>query len=561
MKHLKKLSALLIALVMVLSMGVMASAAEGDVKLSVTGPVDGHTYKYFQLFTGDLSGEDDSKLSNVKWGANVASSIKYYEKASADATEFTVEKTISPTAGEAVPQAVLDYVSSLASKSGTDVAQTTANIISAWVTGDGTEIPAAGVDVAPGYYVIKDSYTDPDAEQTTTLSTTIVAVVDDVAITPKAGTTEHHKEVLDVNDTNDTAIDLTNLIGITSGWDKTADHDWGDHVPFKLTTTIGSDFAKYTSYYLAVSDTLHDGLILDQDSIKVYVNGVLATEGTDDGTYSLTKEAKSFKVEFEKLNGNTNAAAGRNVVIVYTATLDKATAVIGNPGNLNESFAEFSNNPNGDQTGKGKTPTDTALVFTYKTDVDKIKADGTSLDGAGFTLYKKYKAAVAGKTNVAGTTPTGAKADTFPAGEFWYAVETISSGTNFEFKAIDDGTYKLVESTTPRGYNTIDPITLVVTATHGVDEEADRGYSVSVLNAGNDNFKAAANGGEITFTKTNETEKELVSGEIYSEIINQAGSVLPSTGGIGRRIFIVSGSILLVGAAILLITRRRMSAR
>ena len=573
MKKFKKIMALAIAMVMVLSMSmaVFADASDptttddGKVTLSVTGPVEGHTYKYLQLFTGDLSGSDDSKLSNVKWGADVAPSIKYYEKADAEATTFTVEKTINPTVGDSVPQVVLDYLASLASKAATQdgtpgaAAQDTADIISAWVTGDGTEIPAAGVKVDPGYYVVKDAYTDSTADQTTTLSTNIIAVVDDVAITPKAGTTEHEKKVLDVNDTTDTALDLTKLKDVAdASWLDSADHDFGDKVPFKLTTTIASDFAKYDEYFLKVSDTLGTGLKLDQSSIEVYVDGVKATAGAadaKDGTYNVAVNGQTFTITFAKLNGNTNAAAGKKVVVYYTATLDKDSAVIGNDGNPNTSYAEFSNNPNGDQEGTAKTPEDTVVVFTYKTDVDKIDADGNALKGAGFTLYKKYKAEVAGKTNAA--------AELGKTGEFWYAVGDEVKGTdvtNFEFKGIDDGTYLFVETTTPEGYNTIDPITIVVTATHEAKEGSTYGYAITSLDAGNNDFAAAANGGEVKFTKKNKTEKTLASGEIYSEIVNNSGTVLPSTGGIGTTIFYIIGAILVIGAGVVLVTRRRMSA-
>ena len=539
----------------------MTFGATGDVTLSVTNPVDGHKYKYFQLFTGELSGNDDSSLSNVKWGADVASSIKYYEKATPEATEYTSEKTTSPTIGSAVPQAVLDYLASLTGKTPTDAAQTTANIISAWVTGNGTEIPAAGIGVAPGYYVVKDEYTDANADQTTTLSTNIIAVVDDVAIIPKAGTTEHKKEVVDVNDTTDTKLDLSNLVGLT-GWSDSADYDIGDDVPFKLTTKIASDFAKYKAYVLKVHDTLGTGLSLNADSIKVYVDGKEATKGDADGNYKVTTNGQSFAVEFGKLNANTNAAADKEVVVYYTAKLTGDNVVIGNPGNPNTSYAEFSNNPNGDQSGTTTTPDDTVVVFTYKTDVDKVDPDGAALSGAGFTLYKKYNAAVTGKTNVAGSTPAGAKADTFPTGEFWYEVATISNVTNFEFKGIDDGTYVLAESTTPSGYNTIDPITLVVTATHGTstDNEATHGYKVTVLCAGNNTFVADPKGGDIKFTKKDKTEKSLTTGEIYSEIVNQKGATLPSTGGMGTTIFYIIGVVLLAGAAIILVTKRRMNA-
>lgn len=563
MKTFKKIMALVIAMVMVVAMSIPAMA---DVALSVNSPVDGHTYKYFQLFTGDLS---DSTLSNVKWGADAAASIKYKEKANADATEYTVEKTVTPTVGQPVPAEVLDYVAHLA-KAGDGIEQDIADEITAWVTGDGTAI-AASTQVPTGYYVIKDEYTNPADRQTTTISTNIVAVVNDTTISPKAGTTEHKKEVVDVNDTEDTKLDLSNLKGLT-GWQGSADYDFGDKVPFKLTTKIGSDFAKYDTYKLKVTDTMCNGLTLDASSIVVYVGETLATKATDtpagEGEYTLTTSEHGLTVYFADLNKVDTAAAGVEVTVYYTATLnaDGTNVIIGNDGNLNTSYAEFSNNPNAEDEGKsmGKTPDDTAVVFTYKTDVDKIDADGEPLAGAGFTLYKKVKSAdaiPAGKTQVTGT-PAGAKSDTFSTG-VWYAVKTATASAtqNFEFAGIDDGTYVLVESTTPDGYNTMDPITLVVTATHGEDANSSTKYSVSVLDAGNTAFKADPKGGQVTFTKKKEdTEKTLTTGEIYSEIVNEQGTVLPTTGGIGTTIFYVVGAILVLGAGIILVTKRRMSA-
>ena len=519
MKKVRTLFALVLAVATVLAMSATAFAAPADTTLKISSPVAGHTYTAYQLFVGDLSEDETTHaktLSDVKWGSDVASSISY------KVGEET--KTLSPKAGDPVPQAVLDYVAGL---TGTDEAK--ANVIGSWVSGNGTTVGADNVTVKTGYYVIKDAYTDATADQTTTLSTFMCKVVGPTAAAPKAGTTEHKKEVLDINDTTDTALDLTNLKNVdASKWSDSADHDFGDHVPFKLTTTIGSDFAKYDSYYLAVSDNLFDGLILDQNSIEVYVNGEKATEGTEAGQYSLTKADKSFKVEFTKLNGNTNAAAGRDVVVYYTATLDKDTAIIGNPGNWNESYAEFSNNPNGDQSGKGKTPEDTAVVFTYKTVVDKIKADKTPLPGAEFTLVKQLKD---------GTTKE-------------IAVVKTDNGTKFTFNGLDDGTYVLTETVTPPGYNTIDPITFVVSATHEDEERTGNVKTLTVKNSDGTDFT-----GEITFSTTP------AEGTISTAIVNQEGSTLPETGGIGTIIFYVLGSLLVVGCGIVLISKRRMESR
>jgi fimbrial isopeptide formation D2 family protein/LPXTG-motif cell wall-anchored protein len=502
-----------------------ALAAPADVTLKVTDAVDGHDYVYYQLLVGDLSG-DKTKLSNVVWGADVAASITYGEK------------TIAPVADEEVPEDFLTYLSGL---TGDDEA--IANTVSAMVTGDGHAISANGVTVKTGYYVVKDAYTDPAAEQTTTLSTNVVRIVESTAITPKAGTTEHKKEVADINDSTEVAFDLNNLKGIDSSkWDDSADYDFGDKVPFKLTTKIGSDFAKYDNYYLAVNDTLKDGLKLDQDSIKVYVDGELATEGTEAGQYSLTKADKSFKVEFTKLNGNAKAAAGKEVVVYYTATLDAATAVIGETGNWNESFAEFSNNPNGNQEGKGHTPKDTAVVFTYKTDVDKVNKDKQPLVGAEFTLTKKLKNGTTVDIAVVKFTKDGVETTKVADG----TSTSQGDATKFSFKGLDDGIYTLTETVTPDGYNTIDPVTFQIVATHNGEGH------ITDLDVQNEDGTAFT--GNLEFTKSAPT------GTLATSVVNNSGATLPSTGGIGTTIFYIAGGILVLAAVILLVTKRRMSS-
>ena len=166
---------MVLAMVIVLS---VASVAFADVSLTVNA-VEGHSYKYWQLFVGDLA-DDGKTLSNVKWGSNAAASIPY--KKASGSNEFTVDATIAPTTGAAVPAAVLEYLASLASDT-----LATANTITAWVTGNGTAI-GDNTEVPTGYYVIKDSYTDPSVAHDTTLSTNVVEIVGPTQITPKVGT-------------------------------------------------------------------------------------------------------------------------------------------------------------------------------------------------------------------------------------------------------------------------------------------------------------------------------------------------------------------------------------
>ncbi|MBQ3459980.1 MAG: isopeptide-forming domain-containing fimbrial protein [Solobacterium sp.] len=566
MKQIKRIMAAVVVAVMTMGLFVTTAWAEPKETTIKVTPVEGHTYTAYQLFTGDLA-EDGKTLSNIKWGSNAASSIKYKTKDGSG--EYTVDATTTATAGEAVPPAVLEYLESLASKTDTDPAQATANVIGEWVTGTGVEITSTETTVLTGYYVVKDEYTEPAADQTTTLSTIVCEVVGPTTVTPKAGTTEHKKDVLDVNDSTDT-IDLTNLKDISeTSWVKYADYDFGDKVPFRLTTKIGSDFAKYNSYFLSVHDTLGSGLSLVEDSIKVYVDGTLATKGTEDGQYQVVTNGQSFEVKFTKLNGNEKAAAGKDVVVYYTATLTD-NAQIGNPGNPNESYAEFSNNPNGEQEGTADTPKDKVVVFTYKFDVDKIAKNSNETEyeaktGAGFTLYKQYASEQTDKgENQAANL---GKPDT----EFWYAVGAEKTGaTNFVFDGLDDGNYILKETTTPDGYNTMDDLAFAITATITADTDATHGYKITAL-SGPTGFAASADGGEFTFkrpkadgtgdedvtTKIDGTTNALVSGEIFGQIINQKGSVLPSTGGIGTTVFYIIGSALVLGAGVLLATKKK----
>ena len=131
--------------------------------------------------------------------------------------------------------------------------------------------------------------------------------------------------------------------------------------------------------------------------------------------------------------------------------------------------------------------------------------------------------------------------------EYWKAITVVKNaeGTTFTFSGLDDGNYRLTETKTPAGYNTIDPIEFTITAEHDVLSDSPALKSLS----GN------ATTGEITFT-SNTTE-----GSLSADVVNKAGATLPETGGIGTTIFYVLGSVLLVGAAVLLITKKRMSAQ
>ncbi len=206
------------------------------------------------------------------------------------------------------------------------------------------------------------------------------------------------------------------------------------------------------------------------------------------------------------------------------------SAVIGGAGNVNTVYTHLLQRSNPGGTGTGTTPQDKNVVFTYQLVVNKEDEGGNPLQNAGFTLYKK---------DSSGT---------------WQTVSTLAPGTDttFTFKGLDDGDYKLVESAVPEGFNKMEDIEFSITATHATSAPNP---SLTSLNG------ATADGSVITLgSGTQQATVSLSTGTISTTIVNKAGSILPSTGGIGTTLFYVVGGALAVGAAVLLITKKRMDA-
>ncbi|MDD6283165.1 MAG: prealbumin-like fold domain-containing protein, partial [Oribacterium sp.] len=169
-------------------------------------------------------------------------------------------------------------------------------------------------------------------------------------------------------------------------------------------------------------------------------------------------------------------------------------------------------------------PDDKNIVFTYKAVVNKVDQDKKSLAGAAFKLEKKK------------SDGTYATVKEFTAG----------TDTRFEFNGLDDGNYKLTETTTPAGYNTINPIEFTISAEHDTDSADPKLTRLS----GN------ATSGEATFT----ADKD--AGSLTTNVVNNQGINLPTTGGMGTRVLYAGGAaMILVGAMIIRYVIKRLNAR
>ena len=507
MKHIKKLASLLLVLVMVFALATTAFAEETAYSITINNSAKDHTYEAYQIFTGDLSG---TTLSNIVWGSGVSEAG---QTALGDAAA-KAETLKTEADAKAFAKAVAPYLTTAAGSVNT-------------VT-DGKYVISG---LAAGYYLVKDqdgSLTGDNDSYTEY----IIRVVGDVTATPKSDVPEVQKKVKDINDSTDTT---------KTDWQDSADYDIGDSIPFQLKATLANNVSSYTTYKVVFHDTLSKGLTYNNDA-KVYIGGtetngftVTATVNAD-GTTTLTVSCDDVKA----------LGAGNSSVITveYTAKLNE-NAVLGSAGNPNEAYLEYSNNPNKSEEGNnetGETPKDVVIVFTYKTIINKVDSEHNPLTGAAFKLEKLIK----GKD--------GAE-DTWTTVKEFTVDETT---TAFTFSGLDDGQYKLTETKTPAGYNTIDPIYFVIEATH--DETADA-PTLKTLNA----YLTDADGNKQTEMKEGESVNidlgtvDLTAGSITTTVVNKSGSELPSTGGIGTTIFYVLGGVLVLAAVVLLVTKKRMS--
>ena len=362
-------------------------------------------------------------------------------------------------------------------------------------------------NLKPGYYLIKDK--DDSLQGQESYTEFILHVTDDVDANVKADVPSVEKKVKDTNDTT----------GETTGWQDSADYDIGDDVPFQLTATLANNIESYKTYSLKFNDTLSKGLDYNNDAVIKLGDKVVTDSFTP--SYDATAKTLTFTCDNILAFGAKNSD---KIVVEYTAKLNE-NAEIGAAGNPNTVYLDFSNNPNnGGEGDRGKTPEDKVIVFTYKLTVNKVDKENKPLTGAEFSLFKK----VNGKDELV---------------EVKKILSTNAEGTVFGFTGLDDGTYVLRETKTPDGYNSIEDQTFTISAKH--DENSDDPKLTELT-------------GDVASGSIIDLGVMLEKGELSTDVVNNKGSVLPSTGGAGRVAIYVIGAILVLGGGIVLVTKKRV---
>ena len=551
MKLVKKMMALLLSVVMMLTMCTVVFADDANTKTLTIKTVAGHTYKVYQLLTGTAEKENGSwTLQNVAVGSSVNDT---------NITADNIIAALKDKSGAELGNAAYEYVNG-----GTAVQE---------ILGSGVDM---SVEVAQGYYVITDELATGG---TGSISRYMVIIAgENQTVTPKTETPDIDKKIIDT-DKNKT---------IDGDYKKTDTAAIGDTIEYEVTGKV-PNYEGYKYYYYVLDDTLSKGLTLDENSFVVTVGRKTLTKGTDYYVYVTKNEngTTSFKLAFKNIEEYT---VGDAISVRYNAEVNE-NAEIGTTPNTNTVKLIFSNNPNQSDRGDdgpdkpgipsstvptGKTPDRVTKTYVTELKVIKVDGDGNKLTGAEFTLTGTNLTKIKFTT---GASYVGAE-----NGTFWrlkdgtyttddpntdgidqtkyedvnkkYKTETVVtaetvSGENksviafvdengvIQFTGLDAGDYTLTETKTPKDYNTIEPIKFTIKA---IQDGA-----------------TTTEGGNIAWSSTNK-DVNLNAGTFEITVKNFKGTVLPSTGGIGTTIFYIAGAILIIGAGTLLIVKKRRNS-
>lgn len=586
MKKARKLTAVLLSLVMLLALVVPASAAE-NYSITIHNDKTGHTYEAYQIFAGTVSddetdGETDGgpMLGDITWGSGVDGAALLAALKAADEEKYGA----CTTAADVAEALGTENATAADAAAFADIA---AKHLTATVAGT-ADAPEGGnyvIEGLPaGYYLVKDSLQEDDNQTGQVLSDYIVQVLGNVTMDPKDS--DIPTVLKKVYDEEFAQGDQTRTYGL--GYNDVADWDIGDNVPFKLIASVpdAAEIEAYDTYTYTFHDTLDAGLTLlqkddqDQTTFEIYFVNDLTIDPRDQGfryldadEYTPVVNGNSFTITIDDLKtlqittaeGDQHPATNYNYIVIFYDAVLNENAEIGLPGNENSAYLEFSNNPNGD--GTGRTEDDKVIVFTYE--LDGTKVDGadvnTKLADAQFVLLNgaKSEAAVVVDGKVTewikfGTQADGTKLEIPTTYEGWTTLAQqhngliLTSDENglFNIAGLDDGTYFLREIQAPNGYNLLeDDVKLVITADTANGQDWNSGIATDALRG----LTIAVNDGE---PQPGNTE----TGIVNVTVENKQGATLPETGGMGTTLFYIIGGLLVVGAGILLVVRIRMKA-
>lgn len=504
MKHARKLASLLLALVMVFALATTAFAQDvtvGDGKGSITisNAAKGETYTIYKLFDATVSADNNS----IAYTGTIPESLNTY---------FTADKNgyISAT-DEAKDGANMSEGLKAALKEWTKTAKSTATAVS-----DGSALNFN--ELAYGYYVVTTS----QGEQAISVDSTMpnATIVDKNSSTPSGLT----KTATATATGTDKSFSIGDTVTYTVRF-KTSNYDGA-----------GENAKKIVSY--TIEDTLPDFLKdVKVTSIIVDNDGNEATPNDQTKIKAQFNEDKKIVIDwYDEANHQFLYNNGATIIITYTAVVTDKAAIDG-AGNTNNVTVKWTTEGS-DKPGPGKLE-QKEIIYTYAIALKKVNDKGVALPGAvfEFPFYVKADADNDGVYIYAGINP----------GEGLTNKITTPDDGVIVVKGVKSGSYTITEFKAPDGYNKLTgPVTVVAKKTGATST-----HTTVYLDEN----------GNITNTETEKDVKVDIANIAATAVVvvNKAGTELPSTGGMGTTVFYVLGSVLVLGAVVLLVTKKRMS--
>ena len=508
MKKLKRMMAVLLAMVMALAMSVTVFAAEGKgslkVKVNANNTLKGQTLNVYKLFDLSVSGTNYAYTVNENYKAGIIDALNLAEQ-DPEPDSAALYTKISELKGTAV-QNFADAFTAYALTNKLAATDTSGKIETA-----ATEHTFNGLDY--GYYLVYQTGTKE-------LQSSLVSV--DKAEGTKVDLKGEAPSITkDAQNTEGTSIDSVEI---------------GQIVKYVITGTI-PDTTGYDQYQYSIHDTLTDGLdFVDQNgtepsgtsyNVSVQIGSTAATQQS--ATLS-GENNRTMELDLSQWIRDNQASKGQTFTVTYYAKVNSNAVVTTN----NNAFLEYGNDPDNTTTTtpvQEKTPTFPLQIKKFATGVEY-------LDGATFRIYRSEVDAQGNQNAIAVTGSNGSyTVNPVQTGQglsydMVSASTEVGTGFNLKLNGLAAGDYWIVETDAPEGYNGVTaPIKVTVT-----------------VSADND-----VNNWTISKNDNAETDKVI-------DIENSTGSILPGTGGMGTILFTVIGVALVIAVAGSFVVSRRRRA-
>lgn len=508
MKHARKLTSLLLALVMVFALATTAFAAgtvttptTGNGSITISNAAKGETYTIYKLFDATVSADKTS----IAYIGQIPASLNTYFTADDNgyisATEYAKD-------GDKMSEGLRSALKTWAATA----------TVTASATSDGSALKFNGL--AYGYYVVT----------TTTqggLAISVDSTMPDVTIYDKNSSTPSGL----TKTATGTATDKSFSIGDTVTYT----------VSFKTSNYYGAGTEAKEIVSYTIEDTLPN-FLRDVNVTSIIVdNDGNDTTTTDRTTVTTTQFDNNKKIVINWYNEAENKFLynnGATVTITYTAVVTEKAAIDGNGNTNNVTVTWTTKDSDQPETNKLEQK---ETIYTYAIALKKVNNKGVALPDAvfEFPFYVKSTADTDGAYIYAGTA----------TGEGLTNQITTPNDGVIVVKGVKSGSYNNIkEVTAPAGYNKLTaPVTVQAAQTGEITT-----HTIVYLDENGNEVDKSAKVIEVPVDINTIAATAVV-------VVNKAGTELPSTGGMGTTVFYVLGAVLVLGAVVLLVTKKRMN--